>query len=325
MTDARNRYALFIDESGLPHAGDPSQGWFVLAGVCVPEKSLPVANEYFHTVVAKYLTPEQVNCGSFELKGKSLLKPNPSRRPFGLSLGDRVEMCRELLAIDIVISGAALFVYAVNTTQPEVEELEVRYDWSAYLPNEHRDTFLLPTLCDLIAHFAFFLDRDASSGFDFDLAGVGGERWVDRGVVYIDPTTYLSKKLTEFEECLRVHRSTTLALGGQRLPIPFQLLQDNIKRPFEFRDSQSTPMIQIADILAALVRIRLMYQDLSPALEQLYCEANLSFQTRSRFLPRGKRPRITSFAMSPGRARLLRRWTGSGVKSLDWEWGQGAG
>ena len=301
-------YELHLDESGVPSSNDPCQKWLVIGGITFPSSCRDEVLAYINRCYQKHL-PDEYLTNKIEIKGRKLLHPNQNREPCGFGFQRRINLARELLAVDMYQPDVKNFVAAADTRAFPVTEFG-DWEWARILKDLTVTRPYSFVLSELIGDFAFSLDRYLSSGIEELTIRPYDQRQIDMGRVFLDRNTHLERQVHRLSEELVRGRSFTSTWQNPPDMAMYRLLDENVSNRIELVDSKESKLIQLADILCALVRIKQNSQILPDKLEELYWEARLSFQTSSRFYPYEQLPCPIVRSMSAERRALLR---GSGI------------
>ncbi len=298
-------YRLFLDESGVPSANDPKQRWFVLAGVNVPAEQVGRIERFLTRSIEEFLGVRGLKV-PVELKGTKLLSQRREKTPLGLSFADRINLVRELLAVHWFFPGISYFVSAVDTESFHIQGT-LDWQWAQELRELTAANPYLFALAELIGDYAFHLDRHMSSGIAELIVMQRSERHIDFGKIYLDRTCRLDSDIRALSEALVRKRDNSEQWGQSPESIQWKLLDDNVEERIRLVDSRDSVLIQLADLLAALIRIKQNGRCLTEELEQLYWEVRLVFQSSSRFWPKEILPKPILRVYSAEQLRLMKR------------------
>lgn len=275
---------LYVDESGTV-GGDPNQPWLVLAGVEIPASQVDSVEEFYREGCHNLLPVHIAGDVDLDLKGSQLLKRHPPKPEWlnEVPFEKRIELARQLLSIPYSQPGVQFYVSAIDTREfPDSPSLGI---WPAFveeLLDRTCRTYLF-ALTEMVGDFAFHLDQDISSGIDELILRPRAERTIENGQLLIDENSILKPRLQELERCLRQKRE--YSRQGTKL-FDWRVLDGNVVEPWRFCDSRQHKPLQIADILAAIVRLKHTESSLPQELDRVYFQARLCFQsTRSHFYP----------------------------------------
>lgn len=309
MTESKTTpdYSIFIDESGLPNSHDPKQSWFILAGVSLPSNSLAVANEYFLSCVKKYVPEAYFKKDNFEIKAQEILNPYETKRKLGMDFQTRIKLSRELLCVNLFVKDVQYYVTALNTRELPFPKENFSFPWrQQYLSkNSLKPDFL--SLAQMVGDFCFRLDHMSSSGPFSKKTGTPRRN----GCIVVDESPLFKKTMNRLEGILREKRIDKTIQMLYHLSISFQLVEDNIFSPFLTEDSKKSQLIQIADLIAGLVRFKFENCNLPDLFEKLYMETRISFQNNFHFYPSEPEIDLRFLGASSHRIQLLKK---SGVE-----------
>ena len=276
---------LYVDEAGTP-GGDPRQPWLVLAGVEVPSNMITAVELYYDQIRRRYLPAESADDSDVEPKGSDLFyHPGQRRSPKSaidnLPIEIRFEFGRELLAMGHMIPNARYYVSAINTqSSPLPSSLEFG-PASVSLKLDKTFRTYLYALWEMVRDFAFRLDRDLSSGIDALMLRPRDRRFIEKGRLIIDESG-LNGRIKELETELR--RDRDYSVNGTHL-FKWRALDSNVDEPWKFVNSKNSKLVQIADILAGIVKLKHTCPSLPTELDRVYFESRLLFQHQSHFYP----------------------------------------
>lgn len=282
---------LYVDESGTI-GGDPTQPWLVLAGVEVPTCQMDSLKQFYRDACQSFLPADVADDKGLDLKGSQLLRERPSgqgKQPprwlIDMPFQRRIEFARQLLSAPYSHPGVQFYVSAIDTRR--FPDSSMWGTWPAFvkeLLEESCKTYLF-ALTEMIGDFAFHLNRELSSGVEELMYRPYDERRIEDGQVIIDENSTLKPKLQELEKTLRREREKSV--NGIKL-FKWRALDFSVVDPWCFCDSKEEKLLQFADVLAAIVKLKHTQPSLLPGLDRVYFQARLCFQggSRSHFYPR---------------------------------------